>query len=191
MRLVSTSTGGPTSSTRTTRRKASTTRKRSQQSSVGKTTWIAPTNSCGNSGAKSESLSISAPSRSVPIRSTPTGWSPGRERKAATCRKGSWRRFSRPISKKAVNVGDPAVLLDIAEEAGLDRALVKRLLESDADKDAVSDEIDAARKMGVAGVPFFIFDQQYALSGAQPVEVLVEALRDIARMKAEELRKLN
>jgi len=89
------------------------------------------------------------------------------------------------------NVGDPAVLLDIAEEAGLDRALVKRLLESDADKDAVSDEIDAARKMGVAGVPFFIFDQQYALSGAQPVEVLVEALRDIARMKAEELRKLN
>ncbi len=89
------------------------------------------------------------------------------------------------------NVGDLAVLLDIAEEAGLDRAVVKRLLESDADKDAVHDEIDAAQKMGVAGVPFFIFDQQYALSGAQPVEVLVEAFRDIARMKAEELRKLN
>ncbi|MHB0950316.1 MAG: DsbA family oxidoreductase [Allorhizobium sp.] len=89
------------------------------------------------------------------------------------------------------NVGDLAVLLDIAEEAGLDRAMVKRLLESDADKDAVLDEIDAAQKMGVSGVPFFIFDQQYALSGAQPVEVLVEAFRDIARMKAEELRKLN
>ncbi|HCL67033.1 MAG TPA: disulfide bond formation protein DsbA [Rhizobium sp.] len=89
------------------------------------------------------------------------------------------------------NVGDLAVLLDIAEEAGLDRAVVKRLLESDADKDAVLDEIDAAQKVGVTGVPFFIFDQQYALSGAQPVEVLVEAFRDIARMKAEELRKLN
>ena len=89
------------------------------------------------------------------------------------------------------NVGDLAVLLNIAEEAGLDRAVVKRLLESDADKDAVLDEIDAAQKMGVAGVPFFIFDQQYALSGAQPVEVLVEAFRDIARMKADELRKLN
>ena len=89
------------------------------------------------------------------------------------------------------NVGDLAVLLNIAEEAGLDRAVVKRLLESDADKDAVLDEIDAAQKMGVAGVPFFIFDQQYALSGAQPVEVLVEAFRDIARMKADELRKLH
>lgn len=89
------------------------------------------------------------------------------------------------------NVGDLSVLLDIAEEAGQDRSVVERLLESDADKDAVLDEIDAAQKMGVTGVPFFIFDQQYALSGAQPVEVLVEAFRDIARMKAEELRKLN
>lgn len=89
------------------------------------------------------------------------------------------------------NVGDPAVLLDIAEAAGLDRALVDALLTGDADKAEVLGEIEAARQMGVNGVPFLIFDQQYAVSGAQTPDVLAGALRDIARMKAEALAKLN
>lgn len=83
------------------------------------------------------------------------------------------------------NVGDAAVLLDVAETAGLDRGLVQNLLSSDADRDTLLSEIDAARKMGVNGVPFFIFDGQYAVSGAQMPDVLAGALRDIARMKAE------
>lgn len=83
------------------------------------------------------------------------------------------------------NLGDPAVLLDIAETAGLSRALIQNLLNSDADKDMVLSEIDAAQKMGVTGVPFFIFDGQYAVSGAQTPDVLSAALRDIARLKAE------
>ena len=89
------------------------------------------------------------------------------------------------------NVGDPAVLLDIAEAAGLDRALVDALLTGDADKAEVQGEIEAARQMGVNGVPFLIFDQQYAVSGAQTPDVLAGALRDIARMKSEALAKLN
>lgn len=89
------------------------------------------------------------------------------------------------------NVGDKAVLADIAEAAGLDRSVIAQLLESDSDKMEVLGEIDAARQMGVNGVPFFIFDQQYAVSGAQAPDVLVNALRDIARMKSEALAKLN
>ncbi|MFC3162484.1 DsbA family oxidoreductase [Ciceribacter thiooxidans] len=89
------------------------------------------------------------------------------------------------------NVGDHAVLLDIAKTAGLDRAVIATLLEGDADKAHVLSEIDAAQQMGVNGVPFFIFDQKYAVSGAQTPEVLVNALRDIARLKAEDQRKLN
>ncbi|OBZ94232.1 DSBA oxidoreductase [Pararhizobium polonicum] len=81
------------------------------------------------------------------------------------------------------NVGDHAVLLDIATEAGLDRAVIAALLASDADKDAVSEEIEMARGMGVTGVPCFIIDSQYAVMGAQSVEVLTDALRDIAKMK--------
>lgn len=83
------------------------------------------------------------------------------------------------------NVGDHAVLLDIAEQAGLDRAVIAVLLPSDADSDAVRQEIDLAREMGVSGVPCFILDQQYAVMGAQSVEVLTNALREIAGMKAD------
>ncbi len=89
------------------------------------------------------------------------------------------------------NVGDRDVLLDIAEKAGLDRAVISTLLEGDADRAHVLSEIDAAQQMGVNGVPFFIFDQKYAVSGAQTPEVLANALRDIARLKAEDQRKLN
>ena len=81
------------------------------------------------------------------------------------------------------NIGDHAVLLDIAAEAGLDRAVITALLASDADKDAVSEEIDMARGIGVTGVPCFIVDSKYAVMGAQSVEVLEDALRDIAKMK--------
>lgn len=83
------------------------------------------------------------------------------------------------------NVGDHAVLLDIAEQAGLDRAVIATLLASDADKDTIRSEIDAVQQMGVSGVPFMIFDQQYAISGAQTPDVLAGALREIARMKQE------
>ncbi|WP_426238375.1 DsbA family oxidoreductase [Pararhizobium sp. DWP1-1-3] len=81
------------------------------------------------------------------------------------------------------NIGDHTVLLDIAAEAGLDRTVIAALLASDADKDAVSEEIDMARGMGVTGVPCFIIDSKYAVMGAQSVEVLEDALRDIAKMK--------
>jgi predicted DsbA family dithiol-disulfide isomerase len=81
------------------------------------------------------------------------------------------------------NVGDHAVLLDIATEAGLDRNVIAALLASNADKDAVGEEIEAARGMGVTGVPCFIIDSKYAVMGAQSVDVLTDALRDIAKMK--------
>lgn len=82
------------------------------------------------------------------------------------------------------NVGDHAVLLDIAEQAGLDRPVIAALLPSEADKNAVEQEIDMAREIGVSGVPCFILDQQYAVMGAQSVEVLTGALRELAAMKA-------
>ncbi|MDE1991386.1 MAG: DsbA family oxidoreductase [Rhizobiaceae bacterium] len=89
------------------------------------------------------------------------------------------------------NVGDHAVLLDIAEAAGLDRAVIGALLASDADRDLIVSEIESAQQMGVNGVPFFIFDQQYAVSGAQTPDVLAGALRDIAKMKAEARAAMN
>lgn len=84
-----------------------------------------------------------------------------------------------------LNVADQEVLVAIAKNCGLDTNLIRNLLGSDADKDTVISEIEAAQKMGVNGVPFLIFDGQYAVSGAQTPDVLANALRDIARTKAE------
>ena len=89
------------------------------------------------------------------------------------------------------NIGDHTVLADIAEAAGMDRAVAETLLSSDADKDTVVAEIDAAQQMGVSGVPFFILDQKYAVSGAQTPDILVNALREIAKEKAEAHRAMN
>lgn len=83
------------------------------------------------------------------------------------------------------NIGDHEVLLDIAEKNGLDRAVIARLLAGDTDKDAVKSEIQSAQRMGVSGVPFFIIDQKYGISGAQSADVLANALADIARQKRE------
>lgn len=93
--------------------------------------------------------------------------------------------------EQGLNIGDHTVLADIGETAGMNRDVVTKLLASDADKDTIVAEIDAAQQMGVSGVPFFILDQKYAVSGAQSKEVLINALRDIARMKLEEHRAMN
>ena len=84
------------------------------------------------------------------------------------------------------NVGDRAVLLDVAEAAGMDRAVVTALFSAGADVDSVKEEIDMARDMGVTGVPCFIIDNKYAVMGAQSVDVLTNAFREIAAMKAQE-----
>lgn len=84
------------------------------------------------------------------------------------------------------NVGDRAVLLDVAEAAGMDRAVVTALFSAGADVDSVKEEIGMARDMGVTGVPCFIIDNKYAVMGAQSVDVLTNAFREIAAMKAQE-----
>ena len=84
------------------------------------------------------------------------------------------------------NVGDRAVLLDIAEACGMDRAVVTALFSAGADVDSVKEEIGMARDMGVTGVPCFIIDNKYAVMGAQSVDVLANAFREIAALKAQE-----
>lgn len=77
---------------------------------------------------------------------------------------------------EGVNVGDHKVLIEVAREAGMDAAVVESLLATDKDRDAVSQEIETARQMGVTGVPCFIVDQKYALMGAQPAEQIKAAI---------------
>jgi predicted DsbA family dithiol-disulfide isomerase len=77
------------------------------------------------------------------------------------------------------DIGSLDVLLGLAAEAGMDRAETRRLLESGAARAQVLDDVDQAHQMGITGVPFFIFNDRYALSGAQPPDALIEILNAI------------
>lgn len=81
------------------------------------------------------------------------------------------------------NIGDDEVLIEAAGQAGLEPEIVERLLSGDADREAVTAEIDQARQMGVTGVPCFIIDMKYAVVGAQPAEALADAMRKVAQEK--------
>ncbi|TWI58163.1 putative DsbA family dithiol-disulfide isomerase [Halalkalibacter nanhaiisediminis] len=77
------------------------------------------------------------------------------------------------------NVGDHQVLLDLAVELGLDRAEVESVLKgNDFAKDVRIDEAEA-KEIGVRGVPFFVINQKYAISGAQPPETFSSALQQV------------
>ena len=72
------------------------------------------------------------------------------------------------------------MLVDAAASVGMDAAVVARLVQSDADKATVREEIDTASRIGVRGVPCFIIDQKYAVMGAQSADVLADAIRQTA-----------
>ncbi|MGZ5999684.1 MAG: DsbA family oxidoreductase, partial [Rhizomicrobium sp.] len=74
------------------------------------------------------------------------------------------------------DVGDPAVLSAIATEAGMDGDLVATLLAGDADLAEVEREAGLASEMGISGVPTFIFDSKFMISGAREAEVLVRVI---------------
>ena len=74
------------------------------------------------------------------------------------------------------DIGDRALLAQTAAALGMDGALVAKMLADGTDVDSVRAEIETARQLGVSGVPFFIFGGKVAVSGAQPPEVLRDAL---------------
>lgn len=78
------------------------------------------------------------------------------------------------------DIGDATVLADIAEALGLDRAVIARLLASDADREVIVARDAHARSRGVTAVPTFIIGNQYALSGAQPDALWAEVIAEIA-----------
>jgi len=78
------------------------------------------------------------------------------------------------------NIGDRTVLAEVAADAGLDRAEAAEYLAGDADAEAVLSEDALARRAGINGVPCFIFNGRFALSGAQEPEAFFQ-LFDLAR----------
>jgi len=82
------------------------------------------------------------------------------------------------------NIGESETLADIAESAGLDRAMIARLLDSDADVEEIRSRDADIRARGLQGVPGFILGRQYVLTGAQPVETWLDIIDQIAAASA-------
>jgi len=72
---------------------------------------------------------------------------------------------------EGADISEPKVLVEIAEEAGVDADRVAEMLDREDDLDVIRREDALARQMGISGVPCFIVDRKYAVSGAQDVPV--------------------
>lgn len=75
-----------------------------------------------------------------------------------------------------VDIGSRDALVKIGTEAGLSAADINEALDTDKYADNVREDIAEARAIGVSGVPFFVIDRKYGISGAQPAEVFGQAL---------------
>ncbi len=83
------------------------------------------------------------------------------------------------------DIGDNEALIDAAVRAGLDRRDTRAFLESDELAPEVVAADGHARRMGIAGVPCFVVDRKYAVSGAQPTEAFLEVFNLAARDAAQ------
>ncbi|RUU44666.1 MULTISPECIES: DsbA family protein [unclassified Mesorhizobium] len=102
------------------------------------------------------------------------------------------RRLFQLNFEEGANLGDHLVLINAAREAGMDASVVETLLPTDADVEAVRTEIATASHMGITGVPCFLLEGKYAVMGAQDIDTLTDAIRQVAAAKARgEMEKAN
>lgn len=74
------------------------------------------------------------------------------------------------------SVFEHAALTGLAVDAGLDRAEVEQVLAGNDYDEVVTEEEATAHSLGANGVPFFVIDRRYGISGAQPAELIAQAL---------------
>jgi predicted DsbA family dithiol-disulfide isomerase len=86
-------------------------------------------------------------------------------------------RFLRGYLSEGEAIGDPEVVLRLAVDAGLDADRVSAILSSDSYAREVRTDEAEAQRFSIHGVPFFVIGGRYALSGAQPAELIGRALR--------------
>jgi predicted DsbA family dithiol-disulfide isomerase len=97
-------------------------------------------------------------------------------------------RLHRAYFTEQRSIFDRPSLTELAVEVGLDRDEVTRVLSSGEYDDAVNEDEATARALGASGVPFFVIDRRYGISGAQPAAVITQTLD---RAWAEQLADLS
>lgn len=86
-------------------------------------------------------------------------------------------RLFRAYFTEGKNIADRDTLMALASECGLDSGKSKEVLESSRYANQVKHDIEIASSMNIRGVPFFLFDRKYGISGAQETEIFLKALK--------------
>ena len=79
------------------------------------------------------------------------------------------------------NIDEDVYLVEVGVAHGIGQAEVLEAINSVQVDHEVTADIETARRLGIQGVPFFVLDMKYGISGAQPVDVFVEAFTEIAQ----------
>ena len=83
------------------------------------------------------------------------------------------------------DLNDIKTLVEIAQSLGLDPGAAEKALTENQYKKEVQNDISEAQQLGIRGVPFFIFNREFAISGAQPIEVFADVLKKSAAKEKE------
>jgi predicted DsbA family dithiol-disulfide isomerase len=90
-------------------------------------------------------------------------------------------RVLRAHFTEGCDIADPDRLVALAVDCGLDGAAARAALDDPARRAAIVALETQAQRWGISGVPTFIFERRYAFSGAQPLEVFLDAIDQVAR----------
>lgn len=93
--------------------------------------------------------------------------------------KGVMMRLMHAYQSEGANVADHETLVGLAAEVGLDEAAARQALAGEAHAEDVRADFARGRAFGVSGVPFFVIDEKHGISGAQPTELFLRALRQL------------
>ncbi|MDB5085643.1 MAG: hypothetical protein JWN30_2529 [Bacilli bacterium] len=94
-------------------------------------------------------------------------------------------RLFKAYFTESKHLGDHETLVDLAAEVGLPKEEVLQMLTSTEYTDSVRLDEQEAQSLSIQGVPFFVIDRKYAVSGAQPVEVFLDALQQASHAATE------
>ncbi|WP_269235200.1 DsbA family oxidoreductase [Flavobacterium flavigenum] len=88
--------------------------------------------------------------------------------------------FFKAYFTEGKDLNDASTLIELGIQAGLDEKEVRKVIENESVfLNDVQNDIAEAQQIGVQGVPFFVFDRKYAVSGAQPVEAFVQTINEV------------
>lgn len=85
-------------------------------------------------------------------------------------------RLFRAYFTEGKNIADKDVLVSLGEDIGMPSERIRSCLDKGEFTESIRQDIQESQEIGVRGVPFFVFNNQYAISGAQPTELFVQTM---------------